>query len=305
MLQTLATAHSSHTACFICKEKNRNLHKVKKKDITHAFVNHRMVIKTHARCCDAHYDENGLIRKDEFFIIPTSLKQYSVETIKMFDLLSTNYISPFDEFREMKYLDDVHCKEITGWSKEVFIQFSEYITSIKNTKHRTKEQLIALYRYWLRTGVDQKSLAKMFGRYTRQTQISKYLRQIRLTIDKDFVPYFLGANKSREFFLKYNTVMTNELHNLDQDTLVIVADGTYCNIQKSKNNEFQYKTYSVQKTASLMKPFIACCADGYIIDCYGPFAANQNDSSILNYIIKSDSEFKKLLVAKKTSIRSW
>ena len=119
MFQSLATALCSHTACFICKEKNRGLHKVKKKDISYAYINHRMVIKSHARCCDAHYDENGLIRKEEFFVIPTKNKEYSTENVKMFDLLSTNYNSPFNDFRNMKELDDEHCKDITGWSKNI------------------------------------------------------------------------------------------------------------------------------------------------------------------------------------------
>jgi hypothetical protein len=94
--------------------------------------------------------------------------------------------------------------------------------------------------------------------------------------------------------------MTQNIFELDPDVLVLVADGTYCKIQKSNNNDFQYKTYSGQKKDSLFKPFIICCADGYIIDCYGPFAANDNDSKILNYIIETDEELRKLLLPNKT-----
>ncbi|RNA34715.1 transposable element tcb1 transposase [Brachionus plicatilis] len=39
-----------------------------------------------------------------------------------------------------------------------------------------------------------------------------------------------------------------------------------------------------QKKDSLVKPFLICCADGWIIDCYGPIKANKNDASILDYI---------------------
>ena len=48
------------------------------------------------------------------------------------------------------------------------------------------------------------------------------------------------------------------------------------------------------------KPFIICCAHGYIVDYYGPFPANDNDSKILNYILETDEELKKLLVPNKT-----
>ena len=293
-------AFSSYKACFICREKNRSLHRVKKPDIVYAYVNHKIYIKHHARVCDAHFDENKLIKKDEFHRMPTKKKIFDPETINMFDLLCQNASTVFEKFKDIKFLEDGHCRSITGWSKNNFLRFSKYITSIKNNMHRTKEQLIALYRYWLHTGMSQKDLSYSFGPNTNQRNISHYLNQIRLAIYKDFVPKFLGSNNDRQFFLKFNTVMTHNLHDLEDDVLVLIADGTSCKIQKSSNNEFQYKTYSMQKTASLFKPFIICCADGYIVDCYGPFAANVNDSTILNYILENDPDFNKLLIPNKT-----
>ena len=87
------TALSSHKSCFICREKTRSLHLVNKKDIVHAYKYHNIYIKHHARCCDAHYDENGLIRNEEFYIIPTKKKYYSQDTIKMFKHLKAFSIS--------------------------------------------------------------------------------------------------------------------------------------------------------------------------------------------------------------------
>jgi hypothetical protein len=60
--------------------------------------------------------------------------------------------------------------------------------------------------------------------------------------------------------------------------------------------------YSGQKKDSLFKPFNICCADGYIIDCYGPFAANDNDSKILNYIIETDEELKNASLSKQNYV---
>lgn len=42
-----------------------------------------------------------------------------------------------------------------------------------------------------------------------------------------------------------------------------------------------------------------CCDDGYIINCYGPFAANQNDKSIIEYILKNDQDLLKILLTIK------
>jgi hypothetical protein len=56
-----------------------------------------------------------------------------------------------------------------------------------------------------------------------------------------------------------------------------------------------YVSYSLQKSTNLIKPFIFCCADGYLIDCYGPFTAKNNDADILKYILATDEHFKELL----------
>jgi hypothetical protein len=141
--------------------------------------------------------------------------------------------------------------------------------------------------------MNQKDLALINGENVIQRCMSKYLNQIRFAIHRDFVPIFLGAEKNRDFYLRYNSVMTQSLFDLEDDVLVLIADGTSCRIQKSNNNSFQYKTYSGQKKDSLFKPFIICCADGYILDCYCPFPANDNDSKILNYIIETDDDLKR------------
>ncbi len=41
-METVAAAYSSHKFCFICKEKNLSLHRVKKPDIIYAYVNHKI-----------------------------------------------------------------------------------------------------------------------------------------------------------------------------------------------------------------------------------------------------------------------
>ena len=86
-MQTVATSLSSHKRCFICRDDSRSLYRIDKRDKVHAYTNHRIIITDHARCCDAHYDDDGLIRKEEFFIIPTTDKSHSAEIIKMLEML--------------------------------------------------------------------------------------------------------------------------------------------------------------------------------------------------------------------------
>jgi hypothetical protein len=321
MTTITATAFSSRRACMICRVRYNNspggssaptfnetlhLREVKKHEIIHAYMEHRVFIKKGTRVCDAHYDDNGRIRKEEFYIIPTVEKLQSTELIN--DLLNECILAAksnnniFDKFKEFRYLDEEHCYKITGWTKNEFLEFSNHIYGIYDTKCRTKDQLIALYRYWLRNGSSQESLATLFGQNTSQRHISDYLDEIRQAIYKYFVPKYLSSKKTRDFYLTHNTKMALKLHDLPTSNLVLIADGTYHKIEKSANNEFQYRTYSGQKKDNLFKPFIVCCADGYIVECYGPFAANKNDATILDYIIENDNDFKNLLLSNETTL---
>ncbi len=88
--------------------------------------------------------------------------------------------------------------------------------------------------------------------------------------------------------------MTQSLFDLEDDVLILIAECTSCRTQKSNNNRFQYKTYSGHKKDSLFKPFILCCADGYKVDSNGPLAGNDNDSKILNFIIETDDDLRRI-----------
>lgn len=208
----------------------------------------------------------------------------------------------FEKFKDIDFISDDFCKRITGWSKEVFVEFSNYITSLRESHFWTKYQLIALYRYWLRKKTNLDCLAIMFSETANKASISAYLKLVRESIFNDFVPLFLGPQKGREFFLKHNTPTVKILHDLAEDHLALVVDGTYIHIEKSSNHHFQYKTYSGQKLDNLIKPFLTCCTDGYIVDIHGPFTAHDNDSSIFKYILRTDEAFLRLFEPNKTLI---
>ena len=90
-------------------------------------------------------------------------------------------------------------------------------------------------------------------------------------------------SQTRDQWLTKNTALVNELYDLNNQ-LCLIADGTYLYCQKSENNKVQRLLYSGQKKRHLIKPFIVCTANGFIVDAYGPFAATVNDASILSYI---------------------
>lgn len=302
----ISSSISSHDYCFVCRRKRSERIrpiKISLNAIINVYKKLKIIIKEGSRCCKNHLNDFGLLKDECLSQIGTKFKSYNNQLINMLDNLHTKEKSVIEKFDDWNSLEESHCLEVTGWTKEQLMKFSEFITSINENQHRNKIQLIALYRYWLRTGTNQSVLAKLYNNSTTQQDISNYLSQIRVAINKDFVPFYLGANKPRDFYIKHNNEMVQELLKLKNDELVIICDGTYKHIEKSSNNEMQYRTWSVQKSASLFKPFIICCADGYIIDCYGDFDANMNDAQILKYILENDIEIgSKILLPDKTII---
>lgn len=298
------TASSCHGKCFICKRSSVKLKKVSEDSVVKAFTEHRIYIKDHARVCERHL-KDGRLKEEEFNKIPTTLQPYGPRAYMLLNSVAKLATKPkllFDHFEDMSQVTDEICLEATGWKKKTFKRFASYISSINETKGRSKEQLIAIYRYWIRKGVSQDSLARLKSNCTR-IQMNKYLTVIRKAIYHDFVPYFLGANsRSREFFISHNNDSSKELFNLSEDHLAVVIDGTYARIEKSSNNKFQYDTWSGQKVDSLIKPFTVCCTDGYFIDCYGPFKANQNDATILKYILETEKHLLSILQPKKSTV---
>lgn len=303
--KTFLSTSASHKSCFICKKKHssKNRLKVVNENLRlDYFKRYNIFIRKDSRSCKNHFQRDGSLSEIDFLKAQTFIRKNDNQFECFLKHNVKKKIGIFEEFEDIDNLKEEHCKTVTGWSKKKFIEFSKYITSINESKSRSKHELIALYRYWLRKGIDQTTLAFLFGKNTSQNEISNYLSQIRTAINNDFVNFYLGSNRKREFFLKHNNIMAKELHDLNDDILTIVADGTYCRLEKSANNNFQYCCWSGQKKDLLIKPFVICCADGYIIDLYGPFEAFENDSSILSIILEKDKELLNILQPGKTCI---
>jgi len=293
----------SKSHCFVCKKQN-GLHQIKSESIISAYKNNALLIQKDTRSCKKNFDSNGHLYYEDFINIRKARILLEKSPVELIDLCLTkaekletqpnDTCGIFDKFKDIASLDETLCLKITGWNRKDFVRFSTYIKNVRDTAGRTKDQLVAIYRYWLMKGLDQTTLSLLKCNSSQQ-QISHYLSTIRKALNDDVVPLLLGADKGKDFFINHNTASVKILHSFKQNTLAIIADGTYTRLEKSSNNEFQYVSYSLQKSTNLIKPFILCCADGYFIDCYGPFTANNNDADILKYILATDEHLKELL----------
>ena len=195
----------------------------------------------------------------------------------------------------MTNLDDEFSFRFTGFSLDELSFILQELKSLKNSPGRSKCQALTVYLFWLKTSLDQNSIAYIFGSIDRN-KVKNYCKQVREALTLDFVHHFLGANsKSREEWLDQNSEMSKLLFDMSEDQLGVIADGTYLYTEKSKNNNLQREMYSGQKKCHLIKPFVMCTTNGYIINIYGPYPATSNDSKIINHIMDTEDDIKQLI----------
>ena len=91
----------------------------------------------------------------------------------------------------------------------------------------------------------------------------------------------------------HTTEIIKKLFDL-QDELVLIFDGTYVEHQKSRNNDYQRRSYNMHKHCNLAKPFTVYTLDGFVLDV--PFYAGfKNDTNILKDILDNNTDFNNLL----------
>ncbi|CAF0986858.1 unnamed protein product [Brachionus calyciflorus] len=179
----------------------------------------------------------------------------------------------FGQFRDYRLIDEKTIKNTTGLSQEHILDLLSSLRSMRDSINRTKSQALDVYLFWLKT--------------------------VRVALTEDFVPYNLGPSvMGRDDWVKQNSEIAKELYCLGEDQLVIIADGTYCYCQKSGNYMFQRMTYIGQKKRNLVKPFLFCVTNGRILDLKVPFAAINNDATIIKDLLKKNNDKMKQTLRK-------
>jgi hypothetical protein len=210
----------------------------------------------------------------------------------------TRKCSTFHQFEFPSNIDNRLCERTTGLTSDQFNEVHDHLKTMKNSKARTTSQALAIYLFWLKTGLSQDTIAAYFGNNDlKQQNISNYSKEVRTALSQSFVSINLGAKaQTRDQLCERNTPFVREfLNNHDDQKMAVIADGTYLRIEKSSNNAEQRKCYSDQKKAPIIKPFVICAPDGYIIDIYGLYPGTMNDAEIIKIIMKTDQDLQLLL----------
>ncbi|RMZ97885.1 hypothetical protein BpHYR1_025992 [Brachionus plicatilis] len=111
------------------------------------------------------------------------------------------------------------------------IQENEFSTGIKDkipdentsSQVRTKSEALAIYLFWLETGMTQRIIKAHF-RLNERVDVSRYCEQVRMSLLAKFVPDFLGPDViERSEWVKQNTEIAKELYGLKDDNLQTVG----------------------------------------------------------------------------------
>lgn len=132
----------------------------------------------------------------------------------------------------------------------------------------------------LRTGSPNEDIGIGFD--LNKMTIGRRIDAARNALEKDFMPKYVNYIPTRGHLLNESTTMCQTL--FSQEKVVLICDGTYIYVNKSRNYQFQKVTYTDQKKRNFVKVMMYVSSNGTILYAMGPFPANDNDAKILKNV---------------------
>ncbi|XP_062613816.1 uncharacterized protein LOC134275563 [Saccostrea cucullata] len=188
-------------------------------------------------------------------------------------------------------LNDEDYMNLTGINKQDFEALCSQIHGLRQKKY-SKKTVIGILLTKLRTGLSSTVLKTIFN-IKKSKCVCQIVKRARTVLMDQFVPKYMGLNHITrdEIISKHTTIFARELlASGDDDTAILLVDGTYIYIEKSAKYSFQRRSFSMYKGRPLVKPMMFVASDGYIVDILGPYLADgkNNDANILNKTLLKD-----------------
>ncbi|CAF4189825.1 unnamed protein product [Rotaria sordida] len=269
---------ASHHQCCICRAVDPNSTSViSDEDRDLIFMRQHIFVPKGARCCAKHL-ENKRLSYESFknlIIYDNELISFTSDEIKS---LLLKYQSALESekqihFEQSSSLTDTDYYNLIGLTKPQFDKLISFISDsniIHQSANRSVRTAIGLLLCKLRLDSARKALMA------------------------NFVPKNVGFHHiDRDTIIKnHTTTIAKELIGGGRDVAIVVADGTYLYVQKSRNNIFQRRSFSIHKHRSLLKPMTIVSTTGYIISVLGPFLSDStnNDANILKHVFFNNME---------------
>lgn len=182
-------------------------------------------------------------------------------------------------------------KRDTGLTPEQFDDLHSSLPSLVNDFNCVTKASDALYMYLMkmRTGMPDEDIGNIFT--LSRTTVGRRIKEARNALEKDFAVKHVNFVPNRAYLLSESTTLCQTIFCGDQSKAILICDGTYIYINKSRNYEFQKATYTDQKKRNFIKVMMNITPNGTIVYALGPFAANKNDAKILHEIDEKSRVF--------------
>lgn len=288
-LPDIDTVSCTQARCFVCgSSAQRSV--ITDEAVRQVWSQKRIFLSKTLRTCPGHIEEK-MFTQAALLMIRSSAKgiRLSPEEICQWihDLSSPAPQTPRVDFTGNTILEDEY-PTLVRVSKPEFEEIHSLIKPyMRNTSQRTTRNALGVFLMTMRQNLNQKFLAFLFR--TNQPNISEIISTVSTLLDRHFTPLHLGyQHLSREEAIARETpTIFNDILG-EPDSLKLVADATYLDIEKPGDFTEQRRTYCLPKKKNLIKPMMLVFGSGYILEAEGPFYSDHrnNDAKILEYIMK-------------------
>ncbi|CAF1650537.1 unnamed protein product [Adineta ricciae] len=288
----------SERTCIVCGCSNTiNRHRLTNQQRNLVFLKKGIFVSPNSRCCKTHLYNRHLTYEalEQIKSGKSSVEMWGAQEITQcldgFRVIANS--SKSNDFDDPSSMSDADYLTMTGLNKDNFNHLLQFLTTMRTSRVRSLREALAIYLMKLRLSVSNSVLATIF-RLRNKRAVSRILQQVRQSLGSNFTPTYLGLShiNREEVLAHHQTAIANTLLTSQLDQVCVAIDGTYLYIQKSSNNTFQRRTYSMHKHRNLIKPMIITATDGYILAVFGPFLAdhNNNDASIIKHCLFSNEQ---------------
>ena len=286
----------SHISCCICRNK-KNLTLVPLNARLQCFKEMRIFIPDGNRVCSEH-----LIRKRFFEDDLKLITVYSHTSFLTADEICL-FLNKMTDSSSKSFLDKIQSSELsekqllafTSLTSDQLQELRKLLVSMRSSESRDVMQALVVCLFKLRTGSSNNFISSVFE-IENEIKVSDFCESVINSFEKDILPKYFGVKsiKREDLIREHTSIFARKLFNIT-DQLVVIFDGTYVRHQKSKNNEYQRKSYSGQKKYPLLKPFTICTTDGWVVDVPGPFLATENDASIMKKVMDDPNGIRSIM----------
>lgn len=144
----------------------------------------------------------------------------------------------------------------------------------------------------MRTGWSDEDIANSMN--TSGATVGRKIIKVRSSLEKDFVPHHINRVQTREELIEQSTDMCQSLFSDESAKVILILDGTYIFINKSRNYAFQKQTYTDQKKRNFVRIMMCVTANGTIVYATGPYKATDNDAKVIREMDETSGFFNML-----------